>query len=107
MIQLSNQTRILLATHAADFRKGIDGFVAVCRLALEKDPTSGVYFVFINRSHTMIRVLIYDGNGFWLMTKRLSKGTFHGWPTSARPTCVLDAIQLRLLLSGSCPAYHG
>jgi len=104
MILLSNQTRILLATHAADFRKGIDGLVAVCRLELEKDPRDGVYFVFINRSRTMIRVLVYDGSGFWLMTKRISKGKFNGWPTSSSVTCSIDAKQLRILLCGITPS---
>lgn len=100
MIQLSSQTRILVATSASDFRKGIDGMVAICRLELEKDPRSGVYFVFINRSRTMIRVLVYDGSGFWLMTKRLSKGKFHGWPSSALSSSSLEAKQLRVLLTG-------
>ena len=103
MIQLSHQSRILLATQAADFRKGIDGLVAVCRLELEKDPRSGTYFVFINRSRTMIRVLAYDGSGFWLMTKRLSKGRFHGWPSSASQSNNVDAKALRILLSGNDP----
>jgi transposase len=39
-------------------------------------PRSGTLFVFINRNKTMVRSLIYDGTGFWLMTKRLSKGRF-------------------------------
>ena len=103
MIQLSSQTTILLATQAADFRKGIDGLVAVCRLELEKDARNGTYFVFINRSHTMIRVLAYDGSGFWLMTKRLSKGRFQGWPTSGSNLRDFDAKKLRVLLSGHHP----
>jgi len=104
MIQLSNQTPILLATQAADFRKGIDGLSAVCRLELKKDPRNGTYFVFINRSRTMIRVLVYDGTGFWLMTKRLSKGRFQGWPTSGgiHP---MAAKNLRMLLSGNIDTF--
>jgi len=100
MIQLSNQTPILLATQAADFRKGIDGLAAVCRLELKKDPANGTYFVFINRSRTMIRVLAYDGSGFWLMTKRLSKGRFQGWPTSHSSINPMAAKNLRIILSG-------
>ncbi len=100
MILLTANTPILLATHAADFRKGIDGLVAVCRDELEKDPRSGTYFGFINRNRTMIRVLVYDGTGFWLMTKRLSKGKFPGWPQSASPISSFDAKRLRVLISG-------
>lgn len=104
MIQLTHHTRILLATRAADFRKGIDGLVALCRLELDNDPRSGTYFVFINRSATMIRVLSYDGTGFWLMTKRLSQGRFRGWPRGNAPMSDLHATQLRVLLSGREPA---
>lgn len=99
MIQLHHDTRILLATQAADFRKGIDGFVAVCRDALDNDPRSGTYFVFINQNRTMIRVLAYDGSGFWLMTKRLSNGRFQGWPKSPTNMSSVEAKSLRSILT--------
>ena len=98
MIQLTAQTHILLATQPADFRQGIDGFAAICRQKLASDPRSGTLFVFINRRKTMIRALSYDGTGFWLMTKRLSKGKFNGWPTAGEPIHPLAAKSLRLLL---------
>ncbi|KGJ89814.1 IS66 family insertion sequence element accessory protein TnpB [Thalassotalea sp. ND16A] len=98
MIQLTAQTTILLATKPADFRCGIDGLAAVCRLHLKQDPRCGTLFVFINRSKTMIRTLAYDGTGFWLMTKRLSKGKFTGWP---KGNSTMNAIELRSLLSGN------
>ena len=104
MIQLTHHTPILLATHAADFRKGIDGLVAVCRHQLQKDPRSGAYFVFINRSKTMMRVLVYDGTGFWLMTKRLSKGRFQGWPTGTGVVDTMDARQLSRFILGQDPS---
>ena len=80
MIFLTHQTPILLGVAPADFRKGIDGFVAVCEQTLALQPRDGTVFVFINRARTMIRALSYDGSGYWLMTKRLSKGRFAGWP---------------------------
>lgn len=100
MIALTATSRILLSTQPADFRKGIDGFVALCQQMLNQDPRSGVVFVFINRSKTMVRALHYDGTGFWLMTKRLSKGRFLGWPTGKKPINPLAAKQLSLLLRG-------
>ena len=100
MIHLTADTHILLATQPADFRQGIDGLVAVCRSRLLGDPRSGVLFVFINRSKTMIRALAYDGTGFWLMTKRLSKGKFPHWPTSNKATHPVQAKHLRQLLKG-------
>jgi len=104
MIQLTAYTRILLATQATDFRKGIDGIVALCRHELNKDPTNGTYFVFINRSKTMIRVLVYDGTGFWLMTKRLSKGRFQGWPNNASTLSAMEAKRLSRLVLGQDPS---
>jgi transposase len=99
MIQLTAKTIILLARTPADFRCGIDGLAAQCRLQLKHDPSCGTLFVFINRSKTMIRTLVYDGSGFWLMTKRLSKGKFSGWPTTGIINPVA-AAELRQLLSG-------
>lgn len=98
MIQLTHQTPILLATQPADFRKGIDGLVALCRMTFEQEPRSGVCFVFINRSKTMLRVLVYDVNGYWLMTKRLSRGRYQYWPKGGASVTPLQARQLRLLL---------
>ncbi len=101
MIQLTADTQILLATEPADFRCGIDGFAALCRQQLQRDPRSGVLFVFINRRKTMVRALRYDGTGFWLMSKRLSKGRFLGWPHGGEGIIsLLAAKQLKALLSG-------
>lgn len=103
MLQLSADTAIVLATQPQDFRKGIDGFVAICRDTLQQNPRADIRFIFINRNRTMLRVLCYDGNGYWLMTKRLSKGRFQGWPSSGSPVSTLVATQLRTLLRGDAP----
>jgi transposase len=72
--------RILVAVEAVDGRKGIDSLVQLCREKLDADPFSGCLFVFRSRSATSIRILTYDGQGFWLAQKRLSKGRFLWWP---------------------------
>ena len=100
MIHLTADTHILLATEPADFRQGIDGLARICQARLSSNPRSGSLFVFINRSKTMIRTLAYDGTGFWLMTKRLSKGKFQGWPTSNEAINPIIAKPLRQLLTG-------
>lgn len=81
MIRLTPSASIMIAVEPIDFRRQIDGLAAHCRQALAANPMSGTWFVFINRARTMIRVLVYDGSGFWLMTKRLSSGRFSGWPS--------------------------
>jgi transposase len=96
--------RILVAVEPADFRAGIDGLARVCRAELQADPFSGWVFVFRNRRRTAIKVLIFDGQGFWLAHKRLSAGRFRFWPESIGKSCRLEAHQLALLLSGGNPA---
>jgi transposase len=91
MIQIAAQIRILVAIEAIDGRKGIDAIVQLCREKLNADPFSGYLFIFRTRRGTAIRVLQYDGQGFWLATKRLSKGRFHSnggpWARNRRARC--------------------
>ena len=75
MIQLTPQMRILVGVEAVDFRKGIDGLARACREVLAADPLSGWLFVFRNRRQTALRILVYDGQGFWLAHKRLFPGS--------------------------------
>ena len=71
MIQVTPHMRVLVAVEPADFRKGIDGLAAVCRAVLQQDPFSGTVFVFGNRRRQAIKILVYDGQGFWLCQKKL------------------------------------
>jgi len=105
MIQVTPQMRIRVAVEPADFRKGIDGLARVCREALCSDSFSGCVFVFCNKSRKAIKILVYDGQGFWLCQKRLSKGRFPWWPQGVSgPTTAFEAHQLAVLLSGGDPA---
>lgn len=104
MLQITPQMRVLVATQPADFRKGIDGLAKECRTALKLDPFSGAVFVFRNRRRTAVKVLIYDGQGFWLCTKRLSAGRYKYWPSSKEETSAsLQTYELSVLLSGGDP----
>ena len=103
MIQVTPHMRILVAKEPLDFRCGIDGTSAVCRRVLEQDPMSGALFIFRNRACSMIRVLAYDGQGFWLATKRMSKGRFRHLDAFSKGSHVLsvDPHQLHMLLMGA------
>ncbi len=98
MIPITASTNIVIAVEPVDFRRQMDGLVAHCRQKLLSEPMDGTFFLFINRSKTMIRALVYDGSGFWLMTKRLSKGKFTAWPSSDQPLSSLSATRLVHLL---------
>ena len=100
MLQISPSTRIFICNQFVDFRKGIDGLASVCRNKLDQDPHQGALFVFRNRTRSSIRCLIYDGQGFWLCTKRLSKGKFQWWPEELSN---LDARQIQTLLWNGNP----
>jgi transposase len=105
MIQITPQMRILVAIEPADFRRGIDGLARLCKEVLQHDPFGGCVFVFRNRRATAVKVLVYDGQGFWLCHKRLSSGRFQWWPRHDREASqTLAAHQLQVLLSAGDPS---
>lgn len=102
MIQATAQTKILVAQDPLDFRFGIDATARFCRSGLQEDPMSGSMFVFCNRKRTQVRLLFYDGQGYWLCTKRLSKGRFPLWNKDQMVTRIFSE-QLFSLLRGGNP----
>lgn len=103
MIQVTPLSKILAAVDPVDFRKGIDGLAGLCLNRLAQDPLSGTIFLFRNRSRTAIKVLVYDGQGFWLCSKRLSKGKFNWWPKGTEGTVNIDCRELQTLLWNGNP----
>jgi transposase len=106
VIAIVPQMRLLVAVEPVDFRRGIDGLVAVCRQRLQADPMSGALFIFGSRNRKSIKILAYDGQGFLLFQKRLSSGRFGWWPAAEAQAAVgLDAHQLQLLLWNGNPSH--
>ena len=104
MIQITPQMKVLVHVAPVDFRAGIDGLCRICRDHLHWDPFDGTVFVFRGRRGTSVKLLIYDGQGFWLCQKRLSEGRFVYWPQSrGDATCSLLAHQLTVLLMAGDP----
>ncbi len=103
MIQIAPQIRILVAVEPIDARKGLDSLAQLCRERLSADPFSGWLFIFRSRRGTSIKLLTFDGQGFWLATKRLSRGHFRWWPTGSAPARVLRPHQAQLLLAVANP----
>jgi len=103
---LGSPARVRVAVAPVDFRRGIDGLAALCRSALGDDPFSGTVFAFRNRAGTSLKLLRYDGQGFWLCQKRLSTGRFRHWPSASRgdeTAASLLAHELHVLLRGGDP----
>jgi transposase len=108
MLQITPQMKILVAVEPADFRRGIDGLARLCQETLQQDPFTGAVFVFRNRKRTALKALMYDGQGFWLCHKRLSKGHFPWWPSVAQGGAQrLAAHQLLVLLAAGNPTQTG
>ncbi len=76
---LGDGKRIYLACGATDLRKSIDALSALARESFHLDPYSDTIFVFCNRNRDIVKILEWDGDGFWLHMKRIEKGRFH-WP---------------------------
>jgi len=95
--------RILVAVDPVDFRRGIDGLARLCQEVLRTDPFSGTVFAFRNRRGTSVKLLTYDGQGYWLCQKRLSRGKFLNWPSSSTKSGSLLAHELQILLFDGNP----
>src|SRR5262249_28286745 len=86
MIQLLPQLKILLAYQPVDFRKGVDGLIGLCRDHLDLEIYDGTLFVFRNRRGTALKILTFDGVGWWLVIRRFSQGRLQWWPKAQADT---------------------
>lgn len=104
MLQITPQMKIFVSIDPVDFRAGIDGLCRICREELRSDPFSGAVFVFRNRRGSGLKLLCYDGQGFWLCQKRLSHGHFRYWPKRTDPIpSEMMAHELHVLIMGGDP----
>jgi len=92
--------RIHLACGATDMRKSINGLMVIVQEGFQLDPFSASLFVFCNKNRNRLKILYWDGDGFWLFFKRLEKGRFR-WPQPGEsPTMILTSEELAVLLGG-------
>jgi transposase len=99
MIGISGGRRVLLATQPIDFRKGMDTLAALVAEVLKADPFCGDIFVFRPKRCDRLKLLVWDGSGLILATKRLEEGRFC-WPPVRNGTIQLTAAQMSMLLEG-------
>ena len=96
---LTPGSRIWLCTQPVDMRLGFDGLAAKVQQLLAADPFGGHCFVFRNRRADRLKLLVWDGLGFWLLARRLEHGRFH-WPPAGGGRIELSAAQWALLVEG-------
>jgi transposase len=93
--------KVYLACGRTDMRKSINGLAALVEGHFHLDPLADALFVFCNRNRDRIKILEWDGDGFWLYFKRLEKGHFR-WPAEgSEATMTLTGEELRILLGGA------
>ncbi|MDR1409257.1 MAG: IS66 family insertion sequence element accessory protein TnpB [Oscillospiraceae bacterium] len=94
--------QIYLACGATSMQSGIDALASVVQSSFRLTPTSDAIFVFCNANRDRIKILEWDGDGFWLHYKRLERGRFP-WPAKSgeEKTMTLSQCELEYLLGGS------
>ncbi|HCH08360.1 MAG TPA: IS66 family insertion sequence hypothetical protein [Dehalococcoidia bacterium] len=101
MLNFSHQTRVFLFLEPVDMRKSFRGLCLLTESVLKEDPASGHWFAFINRRQDRLKLLGWDGQGFWIWYKRLESGGFQR-PAADRKQVQteIDVTQLSLIING-------
>ena len=102
MLTFNGNLKVYVGLHPVDMRKSFNGLSEIARSTLKLDPLSGAAFLFTNRRRTMIKILYFDGTGYWVVAKRLEKGTF-SWPQDIeedRQKLILKPTALAMLTDG-------
>jgi transposase len=79
MLTFNGNLKVYVALEPCDMRKNFNGLCAIARNHLKVDPLCGAAFLFTNKKHKLIKILYFDGTGYWVVAKRLERGTF-SWP---------------------------
>ncbi len=102
LLSVPAQVRVYLSCEPTDMRKQVDGLCAIVQHGFHRDPFNGDVFAFFNKRRTHARLLVWDGNGFWMASKRLEGGRFDNWrpATDGSKHATIDRSQLMMLLEG-------
>lgn len=92
--------KVYLAPGYRDLRRGIDGLASIVRFQFELDPyDKNILFLFCGRRNDRIKALLWEGDGFLLMYKRLDNGSFR-WSRSAEEAMTITEDQYQMLMQG-------
>jgi transposase len=81
--------------------RSFDGLAALIRTELDKDLVSGDVFIFLNRTRSMLKVLVYEQKGFSIFYRRLDEGSFQlPLISSDHISYRMSSDQLAYMLSG-------
>jgi transposase len=102
MLSFNGNLKVYVALKPCDMRKSFNGLAAVARNTIGMDPDCGAAFLFTNHRRNLIKILYFDGTGYWVVAKRLEKGTF-SWPRDiegGRVKITLKPTALAMLTDG-------
>jgi len=102
MLSFSGNLKVYVAVEPCDMRRSFDGLHNAVSAVLGEDPRSGADFAFTNKRRSLLKIFYFDGNGQWILAKRLERGTF-SWTKPSDVThgkIRLSATALALLLDG-------
>ena len=101
MLTVTTSSKIYVYMPVTDMRKGVNGLSGIVRSEFAADPTDGSLFVFVNRRRDRLKILYFDGGGFWLYYRLLEAGTFEELTNPSKSIYLtIDATELSMLLSG-------
>ena len=92
--------RVVLKTGRTDLRRGIDGLKAIILLNGMDPLEKGTLFLFCGRRNDRIRGLTFEGDGYLLLTKRLSGENRFQWPRNEDDMKKITMEQYRNLMEG-------
>lgn len=96
---LTTGKQVYLVTGYTDLRRSIDGLATIVTAQLQLDPYSSALFLFCGRRCDRIKGLLWEGDGFLLLYKRLDNGSFQ-WPRNETEARLLTPQQTRWLMEG-------
>ena len=94
MLTIGGTTRVFLAVQLVDLRGSFDRLYGYVTEVLREDPRSGHWYGFVNKRHTRIKILVFDGTGLWVLNRRLCSGRFT-WPKADRPSLSFRKMCIR------------
>lgn len=101
MLHLSASCKYYMYTRDTDMRKGFDSLSGIVSSQMQLDALDGSLFIFINKKHNQVKLLLFEGDGFALYHKRLEKGTYERPQTAGELSSLsISAQQLQFILQG-------
>lgn len=97
---ISKAENIYIACGHTDMRRQIDGLAAMVENNFRLNPYQNSIFLFCGRKKDRIKALLWEGDGFVLLYKRLESGASFQWPKDPEEVKLITKQELRWLLEG-------